>query len=281
MAHPSIISTIAALLNTKYQNERLSGQHASWIAEVVEQIPDASERESCCAKMLQRIINDDEPIQYVLGSVPFCGLDLLIEPPILIPRPETEEWVANLISQLSTLNNTPLRILDIGTGSGCIALSLAHAAPNAEVVAVDISETALALANKNGIRNNIKNCTFLNSNLFDVITPEAPFDLIVSNPPYISIAEWHTLDQSVKEWEDARALVALDEGTKIIKEIISKAPRFLKKESPLITQNIPRLWIEIGYQQGPLIKKYMTDIGCDTPTIHKDYIGNDRIVTCS
>ena len=165
---------------------------------------------------MKRLTEKNEPLQYVLGSVPFLELEILVEPPILIPRPETEELCADLIEQLQKLNNQKLNILDIGTGSGCIALAIAHALPNAQVYAIDISQDALKLAQTNAQHNNIKNVTFINSNIFNEIPSGLKFDLIISNPPYISEKEWEDLDDSVTQWEDRFALVAQNKGLAII-----------------------------------------------------------------
>ena len=136
-------------------------------------------------------LKQEIPIQYILGKTSFYGLDFEVNENVLIPRPETEELVEWIISnnQITKLPN-PLRILDIGTGSGCIAISLAKNIPNAQVFAIDVSEKALATAKRNAIQNEVK-VTFLLQDILEVVTLSAvegleqQFDIIVSNPPYV------------------------------------------------------------------------------------------------
>ena len=181
---------------------------------------------------LTKINNDKMPIAYVIGWVPFGDLKLTVRPPVLIPRPETEEWVHHLITQLKPHETKINRILDIGTGSGCIALTLAQAFPNAKVTATDINPQALALAKENAQQNNIQNVHFIESDLFTNISET--FDLIVSNPPYIAEHYESGLDQSVTQWEDHEALFTSDNGLALIKQMIDQLNRFLtKKDLPI------------------------------------------------
>lgn len=232
---------------TPKQNEKLMG----WVKEIVE---------------------NSKPIQYILGTVPFLDLTIQVMPPVLIPRPETEEWCATLIEYLKRTNLRELTILDLCTGSGCIALALAQAFPKSTIYASDISPQAIALAQKNADLNHISNVTFTLSDLYTEYK-NIKFDFIVANPPYIAPEEYNSLDASVAQWEDPQALVAQDHGLKIIHKIIQEAPRFLKKP-PL---SFPQVWIEIGYQQGlsvsDIFKKYNFE-----PNILKDLYKNDRVV---
>ncbi len=225
-------------------------------------------------------VEDDYPLQYILKTVPFCGLTLCVEPPTLIPRPETEEWVTHLIEQLQPLVHEPLAILDMCTGSGCIGLALAQALPQAHIYAVDSANTALALTQKNAHLNRIDNITIVSSNLYQNLPTNIQFDLIVSNPPYISEAEFKDLSPTVAKWEDKQALVADDDGLYLIKKIISDAPTYLKKEIKLSSLNIPQIVIEIGYLQGSTVQKLCSNAGFDTITVVQDLYGKDRIVTC-
>lgn len=266
-------------LNNAYQDLFLATQHAHWLAEHIHATcKDPAQKKIICNQLLERIIIDHEPIQYILGSTPFCSVDITLKPPILIPRPETEEWVDALCTQIKHNISTSITILDIGTGSGAIALSIAHAVPQAQVYAVDILPAAVALAQENKIKNNISNCTIMQSDLFEAVKSMS-FDLIVSNPPYISAAEYATLDASVTKWEDKNALVADAHGFAIIQKIIDTAPQFLKAESPLKGANIPQLWIEIGYNQGQHIKEYLSQQNRVQAQIKNDYAGNDRVIT--
>ena len=219
-----------------------------------------------------------KPLQYLIGSVPFGNAYITVAPPTLIPRPETEEWCLKLIEQLKPLQNEKLTILDMCTGSGCIAVALAQALPNSHIYAADIAFEALELARKNALTNNIKNITFLQSDLFTNIPASTQFDLIVSNPPYIAHHVWETLEPSVKQWEDSRALVARNNGLEVIQDIITQAPFFTKPNLHIATLNIPQLWIEIGYDQGSIVEKLMHDAQFDNVNIAKDLAQHDRVV---
>lgn len=226
---------------------------------------------------VQRQVYEHVPLQYLIGTVPFFNVELFVEPPVLIPRPETEEWVANLLARLTKLPAVQLDILDLCTGSGCIALALAAALPQAQVIGVDISEQAVALAHKNQVRNAIKNARFLVSDLYSALA-QMRFDLIVSNPPYISSEEWQYLEPRVKQWEDRRALVASDKGLSIIARIINKAHNYFKHPSILDNYAIERLMIEIGYNQGHAVLELAHNAGYKKSKILKDLQGHDRVL---
>lgn len=233
---------------------------------------------------LEKIIQDiqaDKPIAYIIGWVPFLNLQLRIQPPILIPRSETEYWCNQVITQLQSIPNSmnmPFRILDMCTGSGCIALSIAHAFPHAQVFAVDSNPDACALAAQNAQENNISNVTIIQSDLFTNLAEET-FDLIVSNPPYIDLEELSSLDNSVKLWEDPRALIAADKGYALIKEIIIQAQKKLRHTGLLSQTDIPQLWLEIGHQQGLDTKLLMEQASFCKVAIMKDIYKRDRFVT--
>lgn len=224
-----------------------------------------------------RIINEHFPIQYLIGNVPFIDLKIFVEPPILIPRPETEHWVYELIQKLKNLKNKNITILDIGTGSGCIALSLAKALPEAQIYAIDISDKVIELATKNAVYNNMKNIKIIKSDLFQAIS-DKKFDLIVSNPPYIDEKLLDTLQPSVKDWEDPKALVTSDKGLYIIKKIINEAPNFLTSNNELKAQNIPRLVIEIDYTHKLFLLDFLKNTSFKSLNIQKDLTGLDRIL---
>ena len=182
---------------------------------------------------IKKISLESIPLAYLIGHVPFGEITVEVQAPILIPRPETEEWVYALIEKLETHTDKIQSILDLGTGSGCIALALAHAFPQAQVVASDINPKALALAQHNARKNNIKNITFIESDLFKNI-PQKSFDLIVSNPPYIAPRYKKTLSDSVINWEDHGALFAAEEGLELIEKIIQQLPNYLSdKKIPI------------------------------------------------
>jgi release factor glutamine methyltransferase len=284
----SMIRDIGNKLRAVYDDRMLVKQYAWWIlqaltkkkkAELIElrQIELVSEQERLLQEWLEKIIEQHCPLQYILGSVPFCDVDILVEPPVLIPRPETEEWTTNLIDKLKKLPVQDFSILDLCTGSGCIAIALARAFPKAWIVAVDIQDHALQLTSVNCIHNSIRNVTIIKSDLFESVPKDYTFDLIVSNPPYIALDEWKELDQSVKNWEDKKALVAPNQGMDIIASIIQQAPQFLRQRSELEIADIPQLILEIGYRQGGKVKTLLEQAGYCHIRIDKDLQGKDRV----
>lgn len=183
-----------------------------------------------------------EPLEYITGSRPFVDLELLCDPRALIPRSETEELVELLATRFAPgpqqpepaagVPPAPARILDLGTGTGALALALAQLWPQAEVTAVDFSADTLALASTNAERNGLApRVTFLRSDWFAALAAPADaaprFDLIVSNPPYLTEAEWLAADPEVRDYEPRHALVASDAGIADLRRILVEAPRFL------------------------------------------------------
>jgi release factor glutamine methyltransferase len=228
--------------------------------------------------LLHEHVTLNKPLQYLIKSVPFCDLNIAVRPPTLIPRPETEEWCSSLIAQLQPVRHLPLRILDLCTGSGCIGLSLAHALPNSQVIAVDIAHEALSLAQENALANKITNISFIQSDLFAQLSQEK-FDLIVTNPPYIAHTAWQELEPSVKDWEDYFALVAEQNGLAIIVKIITQSQDYIRANSALHNINMPQLCIEIGYDQSPAVAQLMRNANFQTVTVHKDFANHDRLVS--
>lgn len=287
---PSLIREIENSLRPAIKGDTLREQYAWWTLESItgkkkialimgKTIALTDKQESEIDNWVNKIVDEHMPIAYLIGNVPFNDLDILVEPPTLIPRPETEEWVVNLIAQLKTLKSTKLTILDLCSGSGCIALALAKAFPQSTVYALDISDKAVALGKKNAEHNSIKNVQFMQSDLFNELNTENLFDIIVSNPPYISFDEFQLLDASVSTWEDKQALVAADNGTAILNDIIEDAPDYLKTTSEIANTKIPQLVLEIGYKQAKIIKNLMSSAGWIDVKIRKDLEGKDRIVT--
>lgn len=217
-----------------------------------------------------------KPLQYILGFVPFLDLTIKVKSPILIPRPETEEWVYTLIQFLKKENCVNFSILDLCTGTGCIALALAQAFPHSRVMGIDINPEALMLAQENQVINGINNCTFLQSNLFEHIADQK-FDLIVSNPPYLSDSEWERLEPEVKIWEDPQALKAPQEGYELIDQILQESLMHLTSTSR-ISKN---LWIEIGSGQGAHSLQKALQAGYQKCEIIKDLYNKDRVLTCT
>lgn len=228
---------------------------------------------------VDKIIKQNMPIQYILQSVPFLDLNIDVRPPILIPRPETEHWVADLIKKYKILENKKLTILDLCTGTGCIALSFAHSFKDSTIYAIDTNSQACNLAKENSIKNNVANINILESDLYTNLPGNITFDFIVTNPPYISLDLWQKLDLSVKDWEDSVALVAEDDGMAIIKKIIACAPKWLKPNDEIYSNKLPQLAIEIGDIQGEQVKQYFLKAGFTNVEIHKDLNDQDRLVT--
>lgn len=284
-----LVQTISQELSRKYQNEQLCTQYAWWVLEAITQknktvlltqdlVTLTHEQHETLTDWIKKQVEDNIPLQYLIGSVPFASCNILVEPPTLIPRQETEEWCILLIDKLKQISDQPLRILDLCTGSGCIALSIAKELPEADLYASDISDTALTLAQKNATHNNIDSIRFLSSDLLQDIPENMRFDMIISNPPYISSKEWQQVDASVKEWEDPIALLASEEGLGVVKQVIAQAKTYLQPHPELQRRGIPQLIIEIGYQQGAAVKELFEKEGFCNVTIEKDMQSNDRIV---
>ena len=212
---------------------------------------------------IENKINDGEPLQYALGLWEFYGLDLIVDNRALIPRFETEILVDYILK--SDIKKET--ILDIGTGSGAISLSLAKNLENSDIIGVDIENNALSLANENKEKLNLKNVKFLKSDLFSNINTK--FDVIVSNPPYISEADYKCLDKQLF-FEPKSALVGGEDGLDFYKEIIKEAPKYLNEGGHIV--------FEIGYDQKVAINDLL--IKSDFKNIEniKDFNGFDRII---
>jgi release factor glutamine methyltransferase len=181
-----------------------------------------------------------EPIQYITGEQEFYGLAFRVTPAVLIPRPETEHLVESVLAELN--HKAPLNILDIGTGSGAIAIALAHHLPHAQVTAIDISPAALEVAAANAARHNLAaRIRFVESNLLDTLSPDESFDAIVSNPPYVPAADRDTLHPQVRDHEPATALFAGDDGLEVYRRLIPQAHAALRPNGLLA--------LEIGHDQ--------------------------------
>lgn len=285
-----VIQQLSKQLSSAYQDSTLCQQYAWWILEAItkkdktalitqEIITLDQQQQKTIEQWLSKLINEKIPIQYLLGFVPFNGVTILTEPPILIPRPETEEWCLNLIKQLRSLENKQITILDLCAGSGCIALAIAKYYPEAIIYASDLSQQAIALIKRNIVRNKISNVIPLHSDLFTAIPIAIKFDLIVANPPYVSLAAWQQLDASVTNWEDPTALIANDGGLAVIKKIIKEAPSFIKPNREMKEKNFPQLIIEIGYNQGQAVMQVMKSTEYNNILVQKDLEQKDRTVS--
>lgn len=285
----TIAHTVAQKLNTMLHDKALSEQYAWWMLEAItgqnqaaliahQQFTLTTEQQQKLDLWVHNQLENHEPLQYLIGTAPFNDLNLVIKPPILIPRIETEEWVADLVKALQPLQSAKLSILDLCTGSGCIALVLAKALPQSTIYATDISPRALELAQENARRNTITNIKFQQSDLYEQLPAHTKFDLIVGNPPYVTEDEWAELDPSVTQWEDKGALVAEKDGLAIIERIIAHAQNFLRHNEHLEEYAIPSLILEIGRTQGRAVAQLMKDANFSSVKIQKDLSGNDRVV---
>ncbi len=211
---------------------------------------------------------DGVPVQYLTGVEGFMGLDFHVAPGVLIPRQDTETLVEKIIERVK--GRTNLRILDIGTGSGAIAISLAYYLKTAQVEAVDISETAIAIARSNAQKHGVaRRVTCLNGDLFKGIV--AVYDVIVSNPPYIPTEEIASLQVEVAHYEPRLALDGGRDGYAFYRKIIDEAPTRLKKEGILA--------FETGHDQAQTVAGFMEESGCyRNMCIYRDLTGIERVV---
>ncbi|NVK75533.1 MAG: peptide chain release factor N(5)-glutamine methyltransferase [Oceanospirillaceae bacterium] len=207
-----------------------------------------------------------EPVAYLLGQQAFWSLDLEVAPCTLIPRADTERLVEVALSKLD-ISETH-RILDLGTGTGAIALSLAAELPSAHVVGVDLVKDAVVLARRNAKRNQINNVTFQQSSWFEALEAEELFDLIVSNPPYIDPEDKH-LSQGDVRFEPKSALVAENHGMADIEHIARMAPKYMRHNAYLM--------FEHGYDQAAAVRQCLTASGFVAVESFQDLGGNDRV----
>lgn len=214
--------------------------------------------------LLKRRLNG-EPIAYILGVREFYGLKLKVTPDTLIPRPDTETLVDAALAKIP--QNQTCKILDLGTGTGAIALAIAHNRPNTFVSAVDTSEKALIVANENAKNLQINNVVFTKSDWFRALNGQR-FDVIVSNPPYIEQNDAH-LTQGDLRYEPVSALVSGAGGLDDIKQIIANAPHHLNPHGTLM--------LEHGYNQAESVAMLLRDAGFKGIETVKDLGGNNRV----
>lgn len=204
-----------------------------------------------------------EPVAYIIGSQGFWDLDLKVSPHTLIPRADTESLVEWVLDQ----GLTPEHILDLGTGTGALALALASELPSAQVIGLDVVEGAVTLAKENQARNRIQNVEFMVSSWFDSIAQNKTFDLIVSNPPYIDAQDVH-LSQGDVRFEPESALIADEQGYSDLFLIAEQAKGFLNKDGILL--------MEHGWQQADSVQRKLRELGYSAVGSGKDYGGNER-----
>jgi release factor glutamine methyltransferase len=210
-----------------------------------------------------------EPVAYIVGKKEFWSLPFEVNNTVLIPRPETEIIVEEVLKVCSSMKTGKLRILEIGTGSGAISVSLAHELTNAQIVATDISQDAINLASRNAQINNVLNqISFLSGNLFEPVSGK--FDIIVSNPPYISKEEYDCLPSGVRDFEPQTALLSGAEGTAFHREIIKAGGIHLEPGG--------WLFIEIGSGQKEIVEFMLNESTLyDNIAFRDDYAGIKRV----
>ena len=218
-------------------------------------------------------LKQEIPIQYILGKTHFYGLEFQVNPNVLIPRPETEELVDWIIKTNSNGNLSTIKIIDIGTGSGCIAISLAKNLPNASVFALDVSKKALEIAQINALQNETK-ITFIEKNILETTNFEQQFDVIVSNPPYVRNLEKAEISANVLDYEPHLALFVDD----------TDALLFYRKIAQLAMINLSqngKLYFEINQYLGKETVALLEKTGLKNIALLQDIYGNNRMISCS
>lgn len=225
----------------------------------------------------ERVLADlkkQKPIQYILGETEFYGLPFLVNENTLIPRPETEELVEWILVESQNPEVKSLKILDIGTGSGCIAISLAKNLPNSKVSAIDVSEKALIMAKKNAEINHVT-VDFITADVLQIATLDSQtsidFDIIVSNPPYVRMLEKNEINTNVLEYEPHLALFVEDDDALL----------FYRKIAQLAMKNLSEnglLFFEINQYLGKETVALLDHLGFKNIELKKDIYGNDRMV---
>ncbi|MFB3387749.1 peptide chain release factor N(5)-glutamine methyltransferase [Flavobacterium sp. LAR06] len=216
-------------------------------------------------------LKKEVPIQYLLGKTSFYGLDFEVNENVLIPRPETEELVEWIINENSKTDKTKkLRILDIGTGSGCVAISLAKNLPNAEVYGVDISKKAIVTAKRNAVRNNV-DVTFVFLDILKTEKLRFNYDIIVSNPPYVRNLEKEEIKKNVLDYEPHLALFVEDNDALIFYRKIAALAK-----SSLLENG--QLFFEINQYLGEEMTDLLETMDFKNIELKKDIYDNDRMM---
>lgn len=239
------------------------GVDHAWLIGHDRDIPTSTQQERVAALVRRRA--EGEPVAYILGEREFYGRRFKVTPDVLIPRPDTELLVDAALESLP--QNRPARILDLGTGSGCIAISLALERPDCHITAVDISPAALAVATKNAAELGAQ-VHFLLSNWFNAV-PALQYDLIVSNPPYIEQDDAHLIQGDLPR-EPLHALASGNDGLDAIRRIAADSPRFLLPGGTLL--------LEHGWQQSEAVQSLLSQAGYRRIMPRQDLSGIRRVV---
>jgi len=259
------------------------GHDRAWIYAHPEVPLDSAAMEKYFALVARRAAG--EPVQYLTGKQEFWGLEFEVTPAVLIPRPETEHVVEVALERLAErgASDRPLRIADVGTGSGCIAVALARELPRAEIVATDISPAALELARRNAARHAVSDrIHFLQADLLDAVSPSPlvprpsplAFDLIASNPPYIARDEAASLPREVREHEPEEALFGSAAGHEIYARLIEQAGSLLRTGGFLV--------VELGYGSAERVREMFHVKHCwHNLSITNDLAGIPRVLSAA
>ena len=227
-----------------------------------------SEKEQMHLADIVRRLQNHEPVQYIIGKETFMGLVFEVNGNVLIPRPETQELVEWILEEHRS--NGHCRILDIGTGSGCIPISLAYFLEGAEVESWDISVGALEVACRNAAHNQVK-VQFREQDVFAVIPSSSQYDVIVSNPPYITEKEKEDMEANVLDWEPSIALFVPDSDPLLFyRKIAELGLKMLATEGAL--------YFEINRAYGTMMKSMLENMGYKHVELRKDMFGNDRMI---
>jgi release factor glutamine methyltransferase len=261
------------------------GRDRAWLYAHPEQEVDAATRERYFSLIARR--GSGIPTQHLTGHQEFWGLDFEVTPDVLIPRPETEHIIEVSLEHLrvqsggdASYRDAALRLADIGTGSGCIALALAHELPGAHITATDISASALDVARRNATRHGVASrIDFVECNLLDALLHESgvtghesrPLDLIASNPPYIGRREAATLPREVREHEPQAALFGGEAGTEMYAPLIAQAAVLLKPGGILV--------LELGYNSADHVSRLLSAPVWSGVAITKDLAGISRVAS--
>ncbi len=211
-----------------------------------------------------------EPLQYVLGSAPFMGREFACDPRALIPRPETEELCERVLADSRIWGRERPRVVDVGTGTGCIAITLALERPDAVIHAGDLSRDALDLAQHNARQLGVPEgrIAWRRGDLLDG-QPRGAADAVVSNPPYVAEDGWADLDRVVRDHEPRLALAGGPDGLAVIRRLIEQAVEVLRPGG--------MLWLETGNEQGPAVRRLLAGAGFGEVAVFRDMAGHERI----
>jgi release factor glutamine methyltransferase len=261
------------------------GRDRTWLYSHPEEELDPATRERYCSLTARRA--SGVPTQHLTGHQEFWGLDFEVTPDVLIPRPETEHVIEVALERLLSAagnraagRDAALRIADVGTGSGCIAVALAHEWPRACIIATDISEAALELARRNAARNQVEpRIEFIKCNLLDALLCESrftrhearPLDAIASNPPYIGRSEAGMLPREVREHEPDSALFGGETGTEMYSPLIAQAAALLKPDGILV--------LELGHNSAEHVSRLLTAPAWSDLSLANDLAGIKRVAS--